>query len=247
MRFVSILMFLVITSYVSHVTNIWAQTPTPTVDEKVSEFKERIATQVAKLNIIKKRGVIGTISDLGNNQLTIEDIRGNKRFVDVDELTKFADINGKSVGISDLEKGNSITIIGLYNTESRRLLARFIKIESFVKRIWAEVVDIDSKNFTLEVADLETKESIIVDIEKNTLTNEFKKEEGLIKGGFSKIQVNERILVIGFPKKGKESLTANRILLFPELSPNVKPSPTSSPTASPTAKPTLKPTATKTP
>lgn len=256
MRFVlfilSLLVFLLVTSYISHATNVWAvtptkttatPTPTPIVDEKVSEFKERIATQVAKLNIIKKRGIIGTISDLANNQLTLEDMRANRRFIDVDELTKFTEIGGKQIGISDLKKGETTTVIGLYNTESRRLTARFIKVEKLLERIRGEVTDIDKKTFTLEVVDLETKETKIIEVETTTKTSELTKEREIVKSGFSKIQVNERIFVVGLSKKGEEGLTASRILLMPEFSPNLK----ASPTATPTPQKTPTPTATITP
>ncbi len=209
--------------------------PTSIIDSKVSELKERIATQVARLDIIKKRGVVGAVTDSSNNQLLIEDLKGSKRFVDVDELTKFQDGGLKQIGISDFKKGDQIEIIGLYNTESRRILARFIKkrTTSLVKLV-GEITDIDNKNFILEVS--QNGNSINIEIEAITKTQEWTKDEGFTKSGFSKIAVGEKIVAVG-AMRGKDTMIASRILLLPEVSPNIKKN-----TPSPSPKPTVIPT-----
>lgn len=207
--------------------------PTSTVDSKINELKERIATQVARLDIIKKRGVVGKITDLSNNQIVVEDIRGNKRFVDVDELTKFQDTGERQIGISDLKKGDQIEVVGLYNTESRRILARFVKKRTSLVKFLGEVMEVDQKNFILEVA--QNQNTKIVEVETITKIQQWTKSDGLAKSGFSKIEVGEKILIVGF-EQGKDKIIASRILLLPEVSPNIKRA-TPSSTGSGTKKP----------
>ena len=77
---------------------------------------------VAKL--VEKRGIIGTVTDSSDTQITVTDIAGNIRFVDVDELTKFYSSDSKTFGISDIKNGMTIGVLGLYNKQSRRILAR---------------------------------------------------------------------------------------------------------------------------
>lgn len=202
--------------------SISAQTPT---SDKVSDLKERIATQVAKLDIIKKKGVLGVITDSSNNQLIMADLKGGKRFIDVDELTRFTNLSGEQIGISDLKKDAEISVVGLYNTESRRLLARFIKVRQPSQILKGEVTDLDNKAFTLEVQDLETNNLKTVEVETTTKTMQWIKEQGITRSGFSKILIGERLIIFG-KSKDTNTLTAIRILLLPELSPNIKASPT---------------------
>lgn len=197
---------------VSGETATTSSTPPPaTIPDKVSELKERIATQVAKLNIIQKRGIVGVISDLSHNQIIVN-IYGAKRFIDVDELTKFQATGDKQIGISDLLKNQQISVIGLYNTESRRMLARFIRTAKFQQKITGVVMDIDKKNFTIEMA--HNGKSIIIDVEKTTKTSKLTDEDEIVKSGFSEIEIGQKILVVGFPAK-EDKFTASRVLLLP--------------------------------
>src|SRR5258708_7860223 len=85
-----------------------SQKPTPTgnLDQQMNALKERIASRVAQLKLVEKRGSIGTVSDLSETQITTTDNAGNINYIDVDELTKFSspDVKG-SFGISDIAKG----------------------------------------------------------------------------------------------------------------------------------------------
>lgn len=243
-----LVLLIFITSHPAALAEVSTKSATPTAtsssDKKAAELKEQLKTYVAQREIIKKRGIKGVILEVNNHQITLTDIKGNKRFVDVDELTKFSNLAGKQAGISDLKKEDQVSVIGLYNTESRRLLARFIKVEGGVGRLFGEVLDIDSKNATIEILNEDSKEAKVIDIETITKTQSYTQKDGLVKSGFSKILIGEKILIVGFPKE-KDKLTASRILLLPELSPNLKLSPT--PTASPSPTPTKKLTPTPTP
>lgn len=203
------------------------QGATPT-ESKISELKERIATQVAKLKIIEKRGLRAKIAQIINHQLVLLDSSGNKRLADADELTKFTDLNNAAtIGISDFEKDQIVDVIGLYNTESRRILARTIKLSNPPSRIWAHVLDLDKENFSVKISVDESSDTKEVNVETATKTFEYTKDAGLVKSGFSKIGIGERLLVVGYEKDN--TITAARILLMPELSPSLEASPTAAP------------------
>lgn len=244
-----LILFIFITSHSAALAEVSTKSATPTAtsssDKKAAELKEQLKTYVARREIIKKRGVMGTILEVNNHQMTLTDIKGNKRFIDVDELTKFSDLTGKQAGLSDFKSQDRISVIGLYNTESRRLLARFIKVEGNAERLFGEVTDIDSKNASIEILNEDSRDTKVIDIETITKTQSYAQKEGLVKSGFSKILIGEKISIFGFSKETNK-LTAGRILLLPELSPNIKPSPTPSLTPTPTKKITPTPTMKKT-
>lgn len=198
-------------------------TPTPTpgnnLEQQLSNLKDKIASRVAQLKLVDKRGVIGTVSDVTQTQITLIDVDGNTRFVDVDELTKFSSPSAKATfGISDIKKGSIVGALGLYNKESRRVLARFVDVLILPVYVSGAVSDIDSKNYTLNVLTA-TKSTYSVDIENITKTFAYDgTSTTLTKSGFSKIEQAERITVIGFPDVANpKHIIASRILLFPTL------------------------------
>src|SRR5690348_1842945 len=88
-----------------------APTPNPTqvINNQINQLKDKIASRVSELNLVEKRGIIGTIADVTNNQLTVNDTEGNTRYIDVDEITKFSSAaSNASFGLSDLKKGMQV-------------------------------------------------------------------------------------------------------------------------------------------
>lgn len=204
-------------------------TPSPIADEKqnafndqVSDLKERIASRVAQLKLVEKRGVIGTVTDLSDTQITLTNLQNNTQFVDVDELTKFASPSAKeSFGISDIKKNDRLGILGLYNKQSRRLLARFIQTLKMPTTIHGAVATLDDKNFVIEVTTTEGNKT--VDVENITKTYSYARGSELSRSGFSKIKENQRIMVVGFTDiKDKNRLIASRIIHFPDIPKNPK-------------------------
>lgn len=197
-----------------------AVTPTSTqgLIQQIDELKDRIASRVAELKLVEKKGVIGTVTDVAETQLSLTDVHGNTVFIDVDELTKFSSPNAKSsFGISDVTKGSTVGVLGLYNKESRRILARFVDVMNVPIVLSGAVTGIDSQNFNLTLTTIDKKDTTI-DVENITKTYTYGKTTGLVKAGFSKIVQGERVMVIGFPDvKNKNTIIASRILRFPEL------------------------------
>jgi hypothetical protein len=204
------------------ISAVYAATATPTPQDTDQEIRDRlitnIASRVAQLKLVEKRGIIGKVNDVTNTQITITDPKSNTRFVDVDELTKFSSPSVKGTfGISDITKDTTVGILGLYNKESRRILARFVSVIIIPLTLHGGVSAIDNENFSLNIATEEGKQ-ISVDVENLTRTYSYTQEEGFLRSGFSKIKENVNIIVIGFLNKRDENrLTATRIIFFPEI------------------------------
>lgn len=199
-----------------------AHAATPVPEDTTSEIRDQlitnIASRVAQLKLVEKRGIIGTVTAVTNTQITITDSQNNTRFVDVDELTKFSDPSTKGAfGISDITKDETVGILGLYNKESRRILARFVNIITTPVIIHGGVSAIDGVNFSLNVATEDGKQ-MTVEIENLTRTYSYTQKDDYIRSGFSRIKENFNIIAIGvLDKKDKNALIATRIIVFPEI------------------------------
>lgn len=213
-------------------TQIFAATPTPRPSqnqissdsaelEKIQKIKDIVAKKVTELNLVEKRGIIGSLKEVSGMQLTITDIKGNIRHFEVDELTKFSFSTKTTVGISDLEKGSMYSFVGLYNKETQKLLVRDVdSVDTIPVYFEGAISDVDSDNYQLSVVN-ERGEKKKVDIQNSTKTSLASTDGNLTKSGFSKLEVNERVLAIGFwDKKDKDLLSTLRIIHFKSVPPS---------------------------
>ena len=211
---------LTVNCYLLIVVAAYAATPTPV--DKIQEIRDQlitnIASRVAQLKLVEKRGIIGVVNDVTNTQISVADLQNNTRFVDVDELTKFSNPAFKGIfGISDITKDSTIGILGLYNKESRRILARFVHVVTTPFIIHGGVAAIDSESFSLSITTEEGKQ-MTVDIENITRTFSYTPDEGYIRSGFSKIKENYNIIVSGaLDIKDESRMTATRVIFFPQI------------------------------
>ncbi len=224
-------------------TYAYAASPSPTAstEEQINELKDRIASRVAQLNLVEKRGIIGVATDVTGAQITLTDIKGDTRFIDVDELTKFdGESDNGSFGISDIKKGSALGVLGLYNKQSRRILSRTVEELVIPKMLNGNIATIDSDNFILNVAtdsprgEAGKKEQLQIEFETTTRSFSYNRtNQQLIKSGFSKIKIGESIFVVGFADETvKNKINAERIIILPdiikgpsvELSPSIVPS-----------------------
>lgn len=192
-----------------------APTPTPTsasLNSQINQLKDKIANQVSKLNLVEKRGIIGTIQSVNNNQLTLTDTQGQMRYVDVDEITKFSSVSNSSFGLSDLKKGMLISVLGIYNKESQRILGRYIDSQISPTRFAGEITAIDGKNFVLTIMTIDQK-SVKVEIDTTSAVSSYSGDATLSRYGFSKLTVGDRVEVVGYPdKKDNTLLIADRMI-----------------------------------
>lgn len=224
------ILFLTVLTFVHPLFTTYAVSPTPSptgtankLEQQINNLKDRIASRVAQLKLVDKRGVMGKVTDVTDTQLTITDIHGTIRIIDVDELTKFSSPGTKgSFGISDITKGTTIGAIGLYNKESRHLLARWVDVATNPLVISGAVLSLNKDTFSFKVTTAENDQWTI-DVENITKTNTYTKEDGITRSGFSKLKEGQRILIVGFiDKKDPAKIVASRITIFPNLPPNPK-------------------------
>jgi hypothetical protein len=221
--------------------NVYAQTttPSPTISptqgdiQQIDALKNQIASRVAQLNLVEKKGIIGTVTDATNSQITVTDVNGNVRFVDVDELTKFSNpnVSGTSFGISDITKNMTLGVLGLYNKQSRRILAREIDVLTLPNILTGAVYSIDNKNFNFYIVSEDNKQTFI-DVENITKTYSYSSGATLVNAGFSKIKVDETVMIIGFfDKQNNNHIIASRIILLPDvpMSPKINSTPALNP------------------
>lgn len=206
--------------------------PSPTVssaqkneelNEQINDLKEKIASKVAELNLVEKRGIIGKVTDASNAVLTLEDLNKNLRIVDVDEITKFSSIDEKeSIGITDIKSGQFISVLGTYNKNTKRILARFITVQNVLESLTGFVTNIDKQNFTITVVG-DDKTPKIIDIETTTAIYTFGGDEVVRKTGFSKVTTNDKAVILGTPHKSeKNRFLGDKIILLPTLPKNPK-------------------------
>ena len=224
---------ILITSFLVLPQGSFAQTKTPTktaipsndeikkINEKVDQLKDKVASRVAQLKLVEKRGTLGIVESVSDTQITINDLNDKIRIIEVDEFTKFSSGSNNSYGISDIKKGAKISALGLYNKESEKLLARFVNEVSIPLFLEGVISRKDENGFTITLS-TEDGTNYKVDIERITKTFAYSDGE-LQTSGFKKIKTLENALVLGFPDpKEKDRLTASRIITFPDLPKNPK-------------------------
>lgn len=198
----------------------FAQTDKKT-ETTIDQLKDKVASRVAELNLVQKKGMIGTVEEVKGNQIKINDFKGNTRLIDTDELTKFSSDENNNFDLSDIKKGSSISAIGLYNKESERLLARFVNEIDVPLFLTGVISDKNSKEFTIKLITEENK-TFTIDIENITKTYNFSEGE-LSDSGFTKINNSENAVVVGFiDPKNAERMTASKIITFPGVPVNPK-------------------------
>lgn len=233
------LLFLILYS-LFFIPNVYAATPTATPsaatspeqnqEELQKRFIDRVASRVAQLKLVDRRGIIGNVTDVSNTQLTLNDIQNVTRYVDVDELTKFSSPSAKeSFGISDITKGTKLGVLGLYNKQSARLLARFVDVLVLPRVIHGAVASTNTENFTIDLVN-QNQQHLLIDVQDTTKTSSYTKDTGFVKSGFSKIKEGQRIMIVGFLDSKEKNLPAGRqvkflptrMIIFPDIPKNPK-------------------------
>lgn len=189
--------------------------------ENIQKIKDIVASKVAELNLVEKRGIIGKITDVDGMKVVIQDLKGNSRYVDVDELTKFDFSDDKNAGISDLKKGESYSFVGIYNKDTQKLLARTIdSVNTIPVYFEGAISNVDKDSYQLKVVNEKGDEKKI-DIQNSTKTSLATSDGDLTKSGYSKLEVNSRVIAIGFwDKKDKDLLAASRVIHFENIPPS---------------------------
>jgi len=216
-----------------------AATPTPKEDqlEKIRKLKERVATKVAELRKKSKKAYSGEIKDVSESTILLLTKKEDEITIKVGEETKIFRVGvgkRKEITIKNLETGEKISALGVSEEE---LPAKIIIVKTLPLIIHGKVTEVDAEGGIITIQ-TKRREEFVVDYEKTTKCKVFEKGKGLVKGGLSKIKIDDRIHIIGTQNENDETrLTARRILVLPgkalgivgkeksTLTPTITPSP----------------------
>lgn len=188
--------------------------------ERVQRIKDIVASKVAELNLVEKKGIIATVTELGSTEIKGVDYKNQNITIDVDELTKF-DFEEEDFGISDLEIGQMYSFVGLYNRDSEKLLARFVsRPASIPDYIDGAISEINEDDFQITLVDAKGH-NFIIDVESSTDTVIIDEAGGLEDSGFSDLALGQRVIAAGFLDEN-DSMSASRLIHFAVIPPPVE-------------------------
>lgn len=209
--------------------------------EKIRQLKERVATKVAELKKTGKKAYFGEISKILSTSIFLTTKRG-EAVVTTSEDTEIFSISlgkKKSLSLRDLSEGQEMLALGISLEEE--LPAKIIIVKKMPLIVGGKVTDVDQKEGTLTIKTPKNSQ-FVIDYEKTTQSKIF--EAGtLVKSGFSKININDRVHIVAAENEEENRLTALRILVLPGKALGIteeKPSPTEeapTPTLTPTSTP----------
>lgn len=246
---ISLIMILTVTllTFPYNVNAVTDATPSSTVIDnlkKIQNLKEKIATKVAEIRQKEKTGIFGIIKKIDKTQITVTAKNQDKSFTLTEDTIYYSLTDGtkKESSLKNLKEKDSITIFGYYDEGKTVLSAKYIYIEKPNLHLTGKIADIDKTNYTLTLKD--PRGNTLVDIENFTKMSVFSKEKGLVKIGFSKLNIGNTIHLIASQNAKEENrVTALRITTF-NFNPPQTPTPTlakeiATPSATPKAKPTI--------
>ena len=194
-----------------------------TPENKIDQIKEKVTNRVAELDLVEKRGIVGTVEEVNGTQIKINDLNDKIRIIEIDEITKYSSPEKYGFNANDIEKGTRLSIIGLYNKDSEKLLARFISEISIPEFLVGVISEKNEDDFTATLI-TEDENKYLIDIETITRTFSFLDGE-LDSSGFSDLESLQNVIVIGFlDPKEKGRISATKIITFPDTpnNPNIK-------------------------
>ncbi|MBI2404767.1 hypothetical protein HYV22_01145 [Candidatus Gottesmanbacteria bacterium] len=226
-------------------------TPSATTqpNKQVEDLKERLATRVAELRQTQKKAIAGKVKNVSVSTITVETKTKDIKIELPDEIIVIQYLKGvrTKLSSSDIDTGDTVIVFGDYDATVDILKASVIIIQNTVTaRASGTITAIDKTDFTLTVLAADGK-SYVIDIETTTKALAWGIQQGIQKGGFSKMTVGNTIHVLGTPVANKDNrISAIRIFDLGNLTaaagaqaPSASPTPTggSSPTKSPTPTP----------
>ena len=230
---------------------------TPTMGQ-IENLKERLATKVAELQQVQKKAIVGTVKDISVASISVATQTSDVKIELTDNIGVFQTIKGKRTTLTtnDISKDDMVVVFGDYDATLDLLKAKVIVIQDpLPTRTSGTITDIDRKNYTVTIQSTEGP-VYTVDIWNTTAMFIGDHQNGITKGGFSKVQIGETVFVVGTPEPKKDNyISAVRMLDIGFT--NEAPTPTESQsqasgsaskaTPTPTPKPTKVSTPTPTP
>ena len=227
---------LTLISMFSLVGSVVAATASPTPTSAMDDLKERLATKVAELRQTQRKAIYGIVKTVTLSTFTVETATNDLKIELTDDIKFFQMIKGKRTELTteDLAVDDMVTVFGEFDIGLDLLAAKVVVIQSApLVRVLGAVKSIDTEEFTATLT-TESGQDYIIDIEKTTTALAFDREKGLVKGGFSKLEVGRTVHVVGTAvAKADHRVSAARLIDLGNFSgatptPTEKPLPTAS-------------------
>jgi len=191
-------------------------TPTDNIDkmQQIKILKEKIATKVAEIREKDKKALLGTVKQIEPSAITLTTNQGDRSIsVSEDTLYFLLSKDGKtSTNIKKVREQDTISAYG-YLSADNTVSTKYIFIQQPIVHITGKIADKDPKNYTITVSSAQGNQ--IVDIETYTRTLIFTKEKTKKATGFSKLQLEQTVHIIGTPHpKEANRISASRIIII---------------------------------
>lgn len=218
-----------------------AKSPTPEADseedslikQRIDDLKERLATRVAQLQLVNKRGFYGILKDKTDTKFTLTYKESSQPVATDTETTLYSkSLKGKKTetDLDSLDPGQTIVVFGTLDIDQKTIIAQTIIAQELPTVYYGIVTSIDTTDGSFAVKDSETT---TFDYEINTTCMRYSGESELESCGLSKIEVGDTVIVHATAdSQNLNSAKALRIVVLPQ---SVEPTEV---TNSPTPKPT---------
>lgn len=238
--FICVLVVLVCTCLagrqVGSIVPVYAETSTPSAQQKLDTLKDRLASAATQLKQSQKRAVFGTVKVTSVSTITIATKTSDMKIELTDTIKVFQNIKGKRTALTtdQITKGDDVVVFGDYDTNLDILKAQVIFIQDSVpERISGTITAASKKDYTLTISTHEGQ-SYIVDFETTTKAFAWDPTNGVVKSGFVKLLIGDTVHVLETPEpKFENRLSAIRILDIGSLT-GATPTATATPTPKPT-------------
>lgn len=217
-----LLLLLIITALIIPSSVIGQESDTKTAEEKIDEIKDKVTSRVEELDLVEKRGIVGVVESVDDDQIKLNDLNDKTRIIEVDEITKYSSADTFGFDIDSIEEGTKLSVIGLYNKDSEKLLARFVNEISIPMFVSGVISEINEDDFTVSIS-TEAEEEYLIDVENITRTFSFL-DGDLESSGYSELELLQNAVIIGFADVGEaDRISATRIIVFPNIpnNPNI--------------------------
>ena len=200
--------------------------------EKAKELKEKVASKIAELKVLSKRGIIGTIKSIKDTGIILTS-NSKDITIDTDDTTKITLLQkGKrsTLKLTDLKKDQIILIWGQYNKDQETLKAKQILSRVFSQSVIGTVKSIDKDNLTVIVKNDSKEYTFTI---TNATKKALKKDRTLLKVETTDITEGDFIHVYA------TNQTALRLLVLPKTTLSEIAAETPKPSATPSPSPKL--------
>ena len=166
----------------------------PEATEEADILKAKLEAKVLELRNKPQKVFSGEITALSAKQITISHLGQPQKITVEPEITNFSDVSAYAllpIEFADLAKGDTVTafVSDIGGDEISYTLYR----EPVLTVAAAKVSNIDDKNYKITLVDFD-KSSFGTDIETSTMQTLYDtKSKKVVKGGFSKLSIGQRI------------------------------------------------------